>query len=107
MVEFKRSLVILKLVDSQLTALELPSIYSALKEEDLPMRKRRKYLKTNLTRPRKKTGAKMRRQRDHRKRLIALGVSEETVARMNPLEVRTKLKYPSKVAQEVATASAE
>ena len=49
----------------------------------------------------------MRRQRDHRKRLISLGVSEETVARMNPLEVRTKLKYPAKVAQEVAAASAE
>jgi len=69
------------------------------------MRKKRKYLKTHLTRPRKATGAKMRRQRDHRKRLIALGMDEEAVNKMNSREVRTKLKYPAKVTKEVEEAA--
>ncbi len=64
------------------------------------MRLKRKYMKTNLTRPRKGGAAKRRRQADHRKRLLALGVDQEVVARMNAREVRTMLKYPAKIAKE-------
>lgn len=58
----------------------------------------------NLTRPRKGGGAKLRRQNDHRKRLVALGMDEAVVAKMNDRDVLTKLKYPAKVAKEVAAA---
>lgn len=64
------------------------------------MRTRRKYLKTQLTRPRKAGAAKRRRQADHRKRLVALGMSQEKVDKMNQKEVRDTLKYPAKVAQD-------
>lgn len=57
-------------------------------------------MKTHLTRPRKGGAAKRRRQADHRKRLVALGVESDVVAKMNPREVRTMLKYPAKVAKE-------
>lgn len=57
-------------------------------------------MKTHLTRPRKSGAAKRRRQADHRKRLVALGVSQETVDQMNQKEVREMLKYPAKVGQE-------
>ncbi len=71
------------------------------------MRKNRKYFKTHMTRPRKAAGAKARRQRDHRKRLIGLGVDEEVVAKMNTKEVRDMLKYPAKVVKQVEAANAE
>ncbi len=61
----------------------------------------RKYNKTRLTRPRKGGAAKTRRQLEHRKRLIALGVEAETVEAMNPKEVRDLLKYPAKVAARI------
>ena len=57
-------------------------------------------MKTHLTRPRKSGAAKRRRQADHRKRLVALGVSQETVDQMNQKEVREMLKYPAKVGQD-------
>ncbi|MEM7147184.1 MAG: hypothetical protein AAF591_18855 [Verrucomicrobiota bacterium] len=58
----------------------------------------------NRTRPRKGAGKKARRQRDQKKRLIALGMDEDVVAKMNPRDVLTKLKHPAKVAKEVAAA---
>ena len=64
------------------------------------MRLKRKDNKTQLTRPRKGGAAKRRRQAEHRKRLIALGVDEAEVARMNPREVRTMLKYPAKLSKD-------
>ena len=64
------------------------------------MRVKRKDNKTQLTRPRKGGAAKRRRQADHRKRLIALGVDEAEVAKMNPREVRTMLKYPAKLSKD-------
>ncbi len=64
------------------------------------MRTKRKFMKTRMTRPRKGGAARNRRQLEHRRRLIALGVDEETVNKMTPLEVRTMLKYPAKVATE-------
>lgn len=56
----------------------------------------------NRTRPTKSAGARRKRQNDHKKRLIALGMDEAIVNTMNPSEIRTKLKHPKKVAQECA-----
>lgn len=64
------------------------------------MRKKRKFLKTQMTRPRKGGAAKRRRQAEHRKRLVALGVDPEVVEKMDPREIRTMLKHPAKVAQQ-------
>ena len=64
------------------------------------MRTKRKFMKTQLTRPRKSGAAKRRRQADHRKRLVALGVTQETVDGMNQQEVRNMLKYPAKIMQD-------
>lgn len=66
------------------------------------MRTRRKYFKTHLTRPRKGGAAKRRRQADQKKRLVALGLPAEEVAKMSPRDVLTKLKYPKKVEAELA-----
>ncbi|MGA0334588.1 MAG: hypothetical protein ACO3N7_10505 [Kiritimatiellia bacterium] len=57
----------------------------------------RKFTKTNITRPRKGGAAKVNRQNTQRKRLIALGVSEEEVAKLNPREIRTMLARPAKI----------
>jgi hypothetical protein len=54
----------------------------------------------NRTRPTKSPGARKRRQKEQKKRLIALGMDEAVVASMNPREVLTKLKHPAKVAKE-------
>ena len=56
----------------------------------------------NLTRPKKGGGSKARRQRDQKKRLIALGMDEAVVSAMNARDVLTKLKHPAKVAKECA-----
>ncbi|MCH7224765.1 hypothetical protein [Haloferula sp. A504] len=55
-----------------------------------------------MTRPTKAPGPKRRRQLEHRRRLIALGVSEEEVSKMNPKEIRDLLKRPAKVQKEFA-----
>ncbi len=57
-------------------------------------------MKTQLTRPRKGGAAKRRRQADHRKRLVALGVDQEKVDKLNQKEVRDLLRRPAKVAQD-------
>ena len=64
------------------------------------MRLKRKFQKTHLTRPRKGGAAKRRRQSDQKKRLVALGVDEEKVRKMNPREVLTILKRPLKIAKD-------
>ena len=64
------------------------------------MRTKRKFMKTHLTRPRKSGAAKRRRQADHRKRLVSLGISQERVDLMNQKEVREMLKYPAKIGQD-------
>ncbi len=56
----------------------------------------------NRTRPTKSNSARRKRQADHRKRLIALGMDEAIVNQMSPNAVRTKLKYPVKVVKELA-----
>ena len=54
----------------------------------------------NRTRPTKSRGARKRRQLEQKRRLIALGMDEAEVAKLNPREILTKLKYPAKVAKE-------
>lgn len=57
----------------------------------------------NKTRPTKSNAARNKRQKDHRKRLVALGLDQAVVDAMGPKEVRDKLKYPAKVAKECAS----
>jgi len=66
------------------------------------MRRRRKYLKTHLTRPRKGGAAKTRRRLEQRRRLVALGMAEDVVERMTTREILDKLKRPAKTAKELA-----
>ncbi|MEZ7958006.1 MAG: hypothetical protein QMC23_01930 [Rubritalea sp.] len=54
---------------------------------------------TNRSRPSKSAGAKAKRSKVQRRRLVALGMDEATVALMNSTEVRTMLKYPKKVSE--------
>lgn len=56
----------------------------------------------NRTRPKKSSGKKARRQREQKKRLIALGMDEEKVEQMNARDVLTALKHPKKVEAEAA-----
>lgn len=60
----------------------------------------------NLNRPKKSGTQKVRRQRDQKKRLIALGMDEAVVEKLNAREVLTKLRHPAKVAKECAAAKA-
>lgn len=68
------------------------------------MRTKRKYFKTHMTRPRKAAGPKRRRQLEQKRRLIALGVSEADADKLNPKEIRDKLKRPMKVVKELEAA---
>ena len=52
---------------------------------------------SRLMRPVKKVSEKKRRQKVQRRRLIALGMPEEKVNKMDPLQVRTLLKRPAKL----------
>lgn len=55
----------------------------------------------HLSRPTKSAGAKARRQKVQRRRLVALGMDEAKVAVLNPSEVRALLKYPKKVTESL------
>ncbi len=61
------------------------------------MRIRRKTQKTHLTRPRKSGAAKTRRRLEQKRRLVALGMEEAVVAKMNSRQVLDALKYPAKI----------
>lgn len=71
------------------------------------MRTKRKYFKTHMTRPRKRPGAKRRRQLEQKRRLVALGVDEAVADKLNPKEIRDKLKHPKKVEKELAAEAAD
>lgn len=60
----------------------------------------------NLSRPKKSSGDKAKRQREQKKRLVGLGMDEAVVAKMNAREVLDKLKRPAKIAQEIAAKKA-
>ena len=51
----------------------------------------------NTTRPRKSGAAKNRRQLEHRRRLVALGVPEEKVRSLDAKKVRSLIHDPSKI----------
>ena len=57
---------------------------------------------TRLFRPVKKASDKKRREKVQRKRLLALGVSEEKVNSLDAFQVRQMLKRPAKVRKSVA-----
>ena len=52
----------------------------------------------HLCRPRKSDASHRRRTKIWRRRLIALGMKEEAVNKLTPLQVRTLLKRPAEVA---------
>ncbi len=52
---------------------------------------------TNRSRPSKSAGAKAKRSKVQRRRLVALGMDQAAVDLLNSTEVRTLLKYPKKV----------
>ena len=54
---------------------------------------------TNRQRPTKSAGAKAKRTKVQRRRLVALGMDEAAVALLNSTEVRTLLKHPKKVSE--------
>ena len=60
----------------------------------------------NLTRCRKSPGARRKRLRDQQKRLVALGMDADAVAKLTTREVLDKLKRPKKTAKEAAAANA-
>ncbi|MDG1356625.1 MAG: hypothetical protein P8P36_00350 [Akkermansiaceae bacterium] len=52
---------------------------------------------TNRSRPTKSAGARAKRLKVQRRRLVDLGMDEAAVALLNSGEVRTLLKHPKKV----------
>jgi len=57
---------------------------------------RRKYNKKPKRRPKKKPLEKQRRIRTQKKRLASMGVSEEELKQMTPVDVRQRLKVLAK-----------
>lgn len=53
--------------------------------------------KKPMRRPRKSEALKRRRAKLHRKRLVALGLPEEKVAKLNSKEMRSLLLRPKKL----------
>ena len=60
----------------------------------------------NMVRPKKGGAAKRRRCLVQRRRLVALGLSEEAVSKLQTHEVREMLKRPAKTAAMIAKAQA-
>lgn len=54
----------------------------------------------NKVRPKKAAGAKRKRLKAQKRRLISLGVSEEKLKHMTPKDIRETLKRPAKIGQE-------
>lgn len=75
---------------------EQPDLFTF--NQEITMGIGRKFTKTVLTRPSKGGTAKRQRQRQHRERLVALGMDEAQVAKLNPKEVRDLIKHPQKTA---------
>lgn len=61
------------------------------------MRIRRAMRKKPLRRPVKSPGARRYRLKQQKKRLAELGLSEETIRKMNTKEIRTALQRPKKI----------
>ncbi len=57
----------------------------------------RKFNKTSMTRPTKAAAPRKRRHKVQRDRLVALGVDEAVVAKMDVKTIRGMLRKPNKV----------
>ena len=57
----------------------------------------RKFNNLHVSRPTKSAGARRRRQLEHRRRLIALGVDEALVNKMDVKAIRDMLKRPARI----------
>ena len=53
----------------------------------------------HVRRPKKSSAERARRQKVQKKRLVALGVSQETADKLQPLEIRNLLKRPLRVSR--------
>ena len=53
----------------------------------------------HVRRPKKSTAERARRQKEQKKRLVALGISQETADKRQPIEIRTLLKRPLRAKQ--------
>ena len=53
----------------------------------------------HVRRPKKSPAERARRQKEQKKRLVALGVSQETADKLQPIEIRTLLKRPLRARQ--------
>lgn len=62
--------------------------------------------KKKTTSRKKKTNCdKQRRLKVHKKRLVALGMEEKVVAKMNPRKIKDLLKYPVRTARILKAAA--
>ena len=61
----------------------------------------------HVRRPKKSPAERARRQKEQKKRLVALGVPQEVADKMNPRDVRMKVVRPKKVVRELARAAAK
>ena len=53
----------------------------------------------HVRRPKKSPAERARRQKAQKKRLVALGVSQETADKLQPIEIRNLLKRPLRARQ--------
>ena len=53
----------------------------------------------HVRRPKKSPAERARRQKAQKKRLVALGVSQETADKLQPIEIRNLLKRPLRVSR--------
>ena len=53
----------------------------------------------HVRRPKKSPAERARRQKVQKKRLVALGISQETADKLQPIEIRTLLKRPLRAKQ--------
>ena len=53
----------------------------------------------HVRRPKKSPAERARRQKEQKKRLVALGVSQETADKLQPIEIRNLLKRPLRARQ--------
>ncbi len=61
----------------------------------------------HLNRPRKSPAERRRRNKLHRKRLVALGVPEAKVEKLNTMEIRALIRRPVKTAKSHTPAMAK
>jgi hypothetical protein len=65
----------------------------------------RKLQKKPMTRPRKSPLERRRRDKNHRDRLVALGMSDEDVRRMTSKEIRQLLQRPERTKAAIQASS--